>query len=51
MESVEALCQRAVLSVWKAFESKKHPLELIVARHLVRDIEQHLRGAQVSEPR
>jgi hypothetical protein len=51
MEGVEALCQKAVTTVWRPIETSKQPLELMAARQIVRDIEQHLRGAQISETR
>jgi len=51
MEGVEALCQKAVIAVWRPFETSKQPLELMAARQIMRDIEQHLRGAQISETR
>jgi hypothetical protein len=43
VEDLDRICQQTVATVWKSFEKKKRPMDLLAAAELVSKIEQRLR--------
>jgi hypothetical protein len=51
ISNVERICEKVVASAWKSFRRTQRDLDSSAALELIRGIEEHFRGVEISEPR